>query len=98
MGAWTEECEQLAEEMLRCLRFLKAKSDLWTARKTTRVTNSEPLDEGLSAYAQHQSTLQNDLAIAFARDFEDALLPETKPSLDQDADDDDDGDDDETMT
>lgn len=83
--------------MRRGLRFLNLKSDLWLARQTSRVTESESLNEGLVSYAQRQSVLQSGLAIAFANDFENALKPNdfTAPGSQVNLNDDDgDGDDD----
>lgn len=97
MGGWSEECLQLATEMSRSLRFLTATSDLWITRMTSRSTESGTLNEGLSAYAHRQSIIQNSLAVAFACDFEEALIDEPLVDNDNGENDDDENDDDDTV-
>lgn len=101
---WSEECELLSAEMRRSLRFLQHKAKVWDQRQDSRQTTSESLNEGLRAYAHRQSELQTQLAISFAKNYDDALKrSETSSSTIRDSgetsdvDDEDDEEDDDVM-
>ncbi|KAG1729978.1 uncharacterized protein EDB91DRAFT_1239163 [Suillus paluster] len=54
---WSEEVELLLEEMRQVLAFLRWQGSWWKEHMTLRTLNSAPAQEGLSAYACHQSAL-----------------------------------------
>ncbi|KDR65407.1 hypothetical protein GALMADRAFT_148720 [Galerina marginata CBS 339.88] len=60
-----EEVLLLKEEMRRVLAFLQWKANWWTARLEPRDGLTKELEEGIRAYAQSQSKLQEDLATHF---------------------------------
>lgn len=62
---WSEEVELLLEEMRRVLVFLKWQAAWWKGRKTLRMVDSMPTQEGLTAYACRQSALRDSLTASF---------------------------------
>ena len=60
-----EEVLLLREEMHRVLAFLEWKSSWWLERKNSRMDVASDLAEGLRAYAETQSDLQQSLKVNF---------------------------------
>ena len=107
--AWASRCQEevllLREEMQRVLAFLKWKSSWWLARKNSRTNVASDYIEGLQAYAETQSDLQQSLGANFCNIWKSPLAraghalddngnsDANRKAGDDDGDDDDDDDD-----
>ncbi|THH16521.1 hypothetical protein EUX98_g9291 [Antrodiella citrinella] len=63
---WSEEVKLLQEEMRRVLEFLSWKAAWWRSQVNQRAGTSPTLKEGLSAYAEKQARVHEDLRKSFA--------------------------------
>lgn len=64
---WAEEVDLLLEEMRRTLAFLEWKASWWRGQKTRRSNEPAALAHGLSAYAERQAALHEQIAASHAR-------------------------------
>lgn len=66
---WREEVSLLLEEMRRVRAFLTWQADWWASQETRRPDADTTLQEGLAAYARHQSHLRTALRDHFEKQW-----------------------------
>lgn len=61
-NCWKEECELIQEEMRRVITYHNWRAEWWLAKVNTSADLRKDHQEGLAAYAHHQSEVRRLLA------------------------------------